>query len=44
MMGQGKFDAWKAGQFTFDKLSREVENDIYGLMRSETPLKDLVNE
>lgn len=44
MMGQGKFDAWKAGQFTFDKLSREVENDVYGAMRHETPLKDLVNE
>jgi len=44
MMGQSKYDAWKSGQFTFDKLSREVENDVYGKMRSETPLKDLVNE
>jgi len=44
MMGQSKYDAWKSGQFSFDKLSREVENDVYGKMRSETPLKDLVNE
>lgn len=42
MMGEGKFEAWKKGQFTFDKLSHEVENDVYGLMRTETPLKDLV--
>lgn len=42
MMGEGKFDAWQKGQFTFDKLSREVENDVYGKMRHETPLKDLV--
>ena len=42
MMGQGKFEAWQSGQFTFDKLSREVENDVYGKMRTETPLKDLI--
>lgn len=42
MMGQGKFEAWQSGLFTFDKLSREVENDVYGKMRHETPLKDLV--
>lgn len=42
MMGAGKFEAWQKGQFTFDKLSHEVDNDVYGKMRSETPLKDLV--
>lgn len=42
MMGQGKFEAWQSGQFTFDKLSREVDNDVYGKMRTETTLKDLI--
>lgn len=42
MMGAGKFEAWQKGQFTFDKLSREVNNDVYGKMRTETPLKDLL--
>lgn len=42
ILGPGKFEAWKAGQFTLPQLSREVENDVYGMMRSVTPLKDLV--
>jgi SPP1 gp7 family putative phage head morphogenesis protein len=42
ILGPGKFEAWKAGQFSLDQLSRETENDVYGLMRTETPLKDLI--
>lgn len=42
ILGPGKFEAWKAGQFTLDQLSREIENDVYGMMRGVTPLKDLV--
>lgn len=43
MMGTGKFEAWQKKQFSFEQLSREVENDVYGKMRTETPLKDLIN-
>lgn len=42
ILGQGKFDAWKAGKFTLPQLSKEHENDVYGKMRVETPLKELV--
>jgi hypothetical protein len=42
ILGPGKFEAWKAGQFTLDQLSRDVENDVYGDMKSVTPLKDLI--
>lgn len=44
MMGAKKFEAWKDGQFTFDKLSAEQENDVYGIMRTEASLKALVGE
>lgn len=42
MMGAGKFEAYNAGEFEFSQLSKEQENDVYGKMRTETPLKDLV--
>ena len=41
-MGEGKYEAYSAGQFEFSQLSREKEDEVYGLMRTETPLKDLV--
>ena len=44
MMGAGKYDAWKAGKFEFSQLSKENENDVFGMMRGETPLKDLIGE
>jgi len=44
MMGTAKYDAWKAGKFDFSQLSKEVDNDVFGKMRGETPLKDLVSE
>ena len=43
-MGKGRYQAYKDGLFQFDQLTRELDNDVYGLMRSETPLKELLNE
>ena len=43
MMGQEKHDHYKAGDFEFEKLSKQFENDVYGLMRSEASLKDLLD-
>jgi hypothetical protein len=42
ILGAGKFEAWKAGKFTLDQLSKEHENDVYGMMRVVTPLKELI--
>jgi SPP1 gp7 family putative phage head morphogenesis protein len=44
MMGVAKWDAWKAGKFDISQLSKERDNDVFGLMRNETPLKDLIGE
>jgi len=44
MMGEGKYQAYQDNLFTFDKLTTEKENYVYGLMRSETSLKELLNE
>jgi SPP1 gp7 family putative phage head morphogenesis protein len=44
MMGTAKWDAWKAGKFDISQLSKENTNDVFGLMRNETPLKDLISE
>lgn len=41
-MGKGRYEAYKAGKFTFDKLSKVMDNEVYGPMRVETPLKELV--
>lgn len=44
LMGPGKLEAYQAGKFSFDALSNRQDHDIYGTMRTETPLKDLVPE
>lgn len=44
MMGKDKFDAWKEGKFEFGNLSSTHTDDVYGEMRGETPLKDLIGE
>jgi hypothetical protein len=44
MMGPEKYQAYKDGKFSFEQLSRETENDTYGMMKTETPLKDLIGE
>lgn len=43
-MGAAKYDAYTAGQFQFSQLSKIREDEVYGTMRVETPLKELVNE
>jgi hypothetical protein len=42
MMGSGAHDAWKSGKFDLSQLSHQVEDDVYGAIRTVTPLKDLV--
>ena len=44
MMGQGKYTAWSEGKISIDQLSRTVDNDVYGKMQTETPLKDLIKD
>jgi hypothetical protein len=41
-MGDGKFEAWKDNKFSFDQLSTTKTNDVFGDMRTETSLKDLI--
>ena len=43
-MGKARYKAYKDGLFDFSKLTRELDDPVYGAMRSETPLKDLLNE
>lgn len=44
IFGDSKFEAWKDGKFEFSALSTTHQDDVYGQMRSETPLQDLVKE
>jgi hypothetical protein len=44
LMGASKYDAYKAGKFSFDALSNKQDNDVYGTMRTETSLKNLIGE
>ncbi len=41
-MGKGKFEAWKEGKFEFGDLVSTHKDDVYGEMRGETPLKELI--
>jgi hypothetical protein len=41
-MGNAKYDAWKDGKITLDQLSVEKENEVYGLMRGEASLKEIL--
>jgi hypothetical protein len=43
-MGKGAYEAWKAGKFDLSQLSKQVEDNIFGSMRVESALKDLVKE
>lgn len=43
-MGDTKWQAWQDGKFTFDQLSAQHENDVYGHMRSEASLASLLGE
>jgi len=44
MMGKEKHEHYKAGDFEFDKLSKQFDTPVYGKMRSEASLKDLLGE
>jgi hypothetical protein len=44
IMGNNKYEAYKEGKFEFSQLSRQQVNDIFGSMRTVTPLKDLIGE
>lgn len=41
MLGPGKYEAWKGGQFKLADLSMETSDPVWGRMRVETPLKNL---
>lgn len=43
ILGAGKYEAWQAGKFDFAQLSQEVSDPVWGAMRVEAPLKDLVS-
>jgi hypothetical protein len=42
IMGKGKYEAWQEGKFEFKQLSRTQPHSVWGEVRSETPLKELV--
>lgn len=44
MMGPGKFEAWKEGKFELNQIPVQKEDDVYGLMRTEASLKELLGE
>lgn len=44
LMGDSKYEAYSAGKFEFSALSNQQNNDIFGTMRTETSLKDLLGE
>jgi hypothetical protein len=44
ILGDEKWQALQDGKFEFNKLSIQKENDIYGTMRQEATLKELLNE
>ena len=44
IMGPGKWQAWKEDKFDFSQLSKQVDNDVFGTMRTASSLKDLIGE
>lgn len=44
MMGDGKYEAWKDNKFEFSQLSTTYDDDVYGEMRRESSLKELIGE
>ncbi len=44
MLGQGKAQALRDGNIAFSDLAQRVEDQTYGHMTTETPLKDLIDE
>jgi len=44
LMGKGKLEAYREEKFKFSQLSKIYFDPVYGEMRGETPLKELLNE
>lgn len=44
ILGPGKFEAWSDGKFEFGALSAQHTDEVYGTMRGEATLKELVGE
>jgi hypothetical protein len=44
IMGDARYEAWKDDKFQFSQLSSQHEDEVYGSMRTVTPLKDLLGE
>lgn len=44
ILGAGKLAALRDGQFNFSQLSQQVQDEIWGTMRTGVSLKDLVGE
>lgn len=42
LMGPAKYEAWRAGRIRLDQLTEEREDEVYGLMRGEPSLKQLL--
>lgn len=42
LMGPGKYDAWQEGKIRLDQLTEERDDDVYGRMRGEPSLKQLL--
>jgi hypothetical protein len=41
-MGPGKYDAWQNGKINLEQLTTERADEVYGPMRGETSLKQLL--
>ncbi len=44
MMGDKRFEAWKAGKFEFSQLAKQTEHDVWGKGLRVPGLKELENE
>ena len=44
MMGPGKYEAWQGGQFDFAALTGQHDDAVFGTMKIEQTLKNLVGD
>lgn len=44
ILGDDKYQALKEGKFEFKDMSRESPDPVFGMMRGETPLSELIKE
>jgi hypothetical protein len=42
ILGTGRYDAWKAGQFQLSDVVKRVENDVWGTSLQTASLKELI--